>query len=193
MSYRQTHRSTVIDPKALLTVVLTLVFSIGCGGDTEAPTESTSPEPVEESASTGIAGLFAVTSPASAAQAITFNDVKRQTHEFIEYYDSIQLSAAQEAVKKEALTALPAPCCSDNTAYTCCCPCNMSRTIWGLSHYLITKHNYNANKVREKVSEWIRFINPTGFSGNICYIAGGCGRPFSKNGCGGMNKARVIF
>ena len=163
MSYRQTHRSIVIGPKALLTVVLT------------------------------VAGLFAVASPASAAQAITFNDAKRQTQEFIEYYDSIQLSAAQEAVKKEALTALPAPCCSDNTAYTCCCPCNMSRTIWGLSHYLITKHNYDANKVREKVSEWIRFINPTGFSGNICYTAGGCGRPFSKNGCGGMNKARVIF
>lgn len=38
-------------------VPLILVFSIGCGGDTEAPTESTSPEPVEESASTGSAGI----------------------------------------------------------------------------------------------------------------------------------------
>ena len=88
MSNRQTHGSIVMVPKALLTVVLT------------------------------VAGLLVVTSSVSAAQAVTFDDAKRQTHEFIEYYDSIQLSAAQEAVKKEALTALPAPCCSDNTAST---------------------------------------------------------------------------
>jgi len=38
-------------------VPLIFVFSVGCGGDTGAPTESTSPEPVEESASTGSAGI----------------------------------------------------------------------------------------------------------------------------------------
>ena len=38
-------------------VPVILVFSIGCGGDTEAPEESTSPEPVAESAPTGSAGI----------------------------------------------------------------------------------------------------------------------------------------
>ncbi len=143
-------------------------------------------------ATLAVGGLLAGAVPASAAQAVTFEDAKRQAQEFMEYHDSITLSAEQEAVKKEALTALPAPCCSDNTAYTCCCPCNMARTIWGLSHYLLAEHGYGAEQLREKVAEWIQFINPAGFSGNVCYT-GGCGRPFSQNGCGGMNKAQLVF
>jgi hypothetical protein len=122
---------------------------------------------------------------------LRFTDVARQTAEFIGYYKSIQLSPEQEAVKKEALTALPAPCCSDNTAFTCCCPCNSAKAWWGLSHYLIARKGYNAAQVKTKVAEWFKFINPSGFPGDTC-STGGCGRPFHKAGCGGMGE-KVVF
>ncbi len=123
---------------------------------------------------------------------LQFTDVKAQSSQFIQYYRSIQLTPAQEAVKKEALEALPAPCCSDNTAYTCCCPCNMSLSIWGLSNHLIAERGWDAEQVRAKVVSWIETINPDGFSGNVCYT-GGCNRPFAKNGCGGMRPGHVTW
>lgn len=136
--------------------------------------------------------IVALSLSAEDADPVPFDDVQRLTREFIGYQQSIQLTAEQEAVKREALEALPAPCCSDNTAYTCCCPCNMSLSIWGLSHLLISQHGYDAEQVRTKVEEWIGFINPDGYSGNVCYT-GGCNRPFNKNGCGGMARSRVVW
>ena len=121
----------------------------------------------------------------AASDPVPFTDVQAQTAEFIAFEQSISLTPEQEAIKREALEALPAPCCSDNTAYTCCCPCNMSLSIWGLSNLLIAEHGYDAEQVREKVKSWITTINPDGFSGNVCYT-GGCRRPFAENGCGGM-------
>jgi hypothetical protein len=70
----------------------------------------------------------------AVASPIDFIDVKEQTKEFIAYSDSIQLTPEQELVKQEALSRIPAPCCSDNSAYTCCCPCNMAKSWWGLSN-----------------------------------------------------------
>ncbi len=138
------------------------------------------------------AALVAVTLTAEDADPVPFGDLKAQTQEFIGYESSIKLTTQQEAIKREALEALPAPCCSDNTAYTCCCPCNMSLSIWGLSNLLITEHGYDADQVRTKVEEWITAINPDGFSGDVCYT-GGCMRPFNKNGCGGMARGRVTW
>lgn len=133
-----------------------------------------------------VAAAFAVYAAAPKADGeLAFTDAAAQSTQFMEWEKSIELTPEQEAVKKEALTALPAPCCSDNTAYTCCCPCNMSRTIWGLSNHLIAERGANAEQVKNKVQEWIAFINPDGFSGDVCYT-GGCGRPMSENGCGGM-------
>jgi len=128
----------------------------------------------------------------AAEDPVPFDDVQASTRQFIGLESSIQLTSAQEAVKKEALEALPAPCCSDNTAYTCCCPCNMSLSIWGLSNLLIAEHGYDATQVRTKVKKWIKKINPDGFSGDVCYT-GGCLRPFAHNGCGGMARGRVIW
>lgn len=142
-----------------------------------------------------LAAAGALVLPSLAAEGsgdLEFTDVKAQSAQFIQYYREIQLTPEQEAVKKEALTALPAPCCSDNTAYTCCCPCNMSLTIWGLSHYLITEKGYGADALKAKVKEWISFINPEGFSGDVCYT-GGCNRPFKENGCGGMRPGHVTW
>jgi hypothetical protein len=156
--------------------------------------QSPSPRLYALTAALAVAAL-AVTAPSwllAEDDPVPFTDIEAQTVAFIALESSIKLTPEQEAVKKEALTALPAPCCSDNTAYTCCCPCNMSRSIWGLSHLLITKHGFDAEQVRTKVEEWVATINPGGFSGDTCYT-GGCGRPFEKNGCGGMNPNRVVW
>ncbi len=126
------------------------------------------------------------------AGEIAFKDVARQSRQFIGWYQTIQLTPEQEAIKKSALEKLPAPCCGDETAYTCCCKCNVSRTIWGLSHHMIAKQGASAEKVREKVAEWIRFVNPNGYSGRACYT-GGCARPFAKDGCGGMKADHLVF
>jgi len=140
----------------------------------------------------GAIALAAFPFLAEDADPVPFTDVRRQTAEFIELQKTIVLTAEQEAVKREALEAIPAPCCSDNTAYTCCCPCNMSLSIWGLSHLLIARHGYDAEQVGAKVKDWIELINPDGFSGNVCYT-GGCGRPFKHNGCGGMKPGHVTW
>lgn len=140
-----------------------------------------------------IAFLGGIALATSGESAVVFSDVEEQTVEFMRYNDTIQLTPAQEAVKKEALSAIPAPCCSDNTSYTCCCPCNMAKSIWGLSAYLITEKGMGADAVQAKVEEWIEFINPAGFSGDVCYTAGGCTRAFAKNGCGGMHPSRLVF
>ena len=144
-----------------------------------------------------IAGLIAVVvfsavSLSAAKDEIVFDDVKARTQQFMEWEKTIRLTPEQEAVKKAALTAMPAPCCDDNSAYTCCCSCNVSRTIWGLSNYMIAEQGADAKMVQAKVNEWITFVNPNGFSGRTCYTRG-CGRAFKHDGCGGMRRSQVVF
>ena len=139
-----------------------------------------------------LALLLIAASLSCASDPVPFRDVKAQTLEFIDWDLNINLTPEQEAVKKAALEALPAPCCNDNSAYTCCCPCNISRSTWGLSKWLITEHNYSAEQVRTKAAEWMAYINPNGYSGKACYT-GACPRPFHKDGCGGMNPKDVQF
>ncbi len=129
---------------------------------------------------------------ASGAMAMEFTDVEKQSKEFIAYNTSIKLTAQQEQIKKEALSVIPAPCCANRSAYTCCCPCNMAKTWWGLSKHLIAERGQGVQEVRNAVKQWIAFINPDGFSGDSCY-RGGCGRAFSDNGCGGMDEKKIVF
>ena len=143
--------------------------------------------------------VFAFADDATAKEAITtvhgieLHDVEAQTVEFIGYDDSIELTADQEAIRVEALSALPAPCCKDNTAATCCCPCVMAKSTWGLSKYLITEKGAGVEEVRQAAADWQTFIQPEGgFSGDICYT-GSCNKSFHDNGCGGMNPAAPIF
>lgn len=135
-------------------------------------------------------GLYAGTA-LSAEDGVEFTDVEAQAREFIGYYHSIELTPEQEAVKKQALTQLAAPCCSDNSAYTCCCPCNMAKSVWGLSNYLIAEKGYDADQVKEAAERWFAFINPKGFSGDVCY-RGRCNLPWAEGGCGGMGE-EVVF
>jgi hypothetical protein len=125
---------------------------------------------------------------ALAAAPIRFHDAQKQTREFIGYYQSISLTFQQEAIKKRALSTIPAPCCDDNSIYTCCCPCNLAKTVWGLANFLIAREGYNADQVHQAVVEWIKFVNPGGYAGNTCYVGGGCQRPFAQSGCGGMGE-----
>ncbi len=66
---------------------------------------------------------FAAAKPVTTAGGVELHDVETQTVEFMRWNDEIELTPAQERVRVEALSAIPAPCCSDNTAATCCCPC----------------------------------------------------------------------
>ncbi len=129
---------------------------------------------------------------AGRAVEVEFNDIERQTRQFMEYNRNIELTPAQEKVRKAALLPLAAPCCSDRSAYTCCCECNLSRATWGLSKYLVADLGYDADQVRDKVVEWYEAVNPAGFPGDSCY-SGGCMKPFAAGGCGGMNEQALIF
>ena len=148
----------------------------------------------------GIALLVAVLAiPAMAALAldkaaasgkarIRFVDVASQTAEFIGYSRSIDLTPAQRAVRDRALAAIPAPCCAKFSMDTCCCPCNLAKSVWGLSNFLITRQHAGDSEVRRATLEWIRFVNPGGFTGDVCDTGGGCSRRFADDGCGGMDE-----
>jgi len=123
---------------------------------------------------------------------LRFDEVRRQTEEFMRYDREIELTPEQLQVFEEALDALPAPCCSDRTATTCCCKCNMARSWWGLAKHLIADQGQGAEEVRSAVAEWIEFIHPEGYNGDACY-KGRCGRPFQHDGCGGMSAGEVAF
>ncbi len=123
---------------------------------------------------------------------LAFRNARSQTEQFIDYWSAIRLTPAQERINAEALDAITAPCCKDYSMKTCCCPCNLAKSAWGLSHYLIARKGYGAPQVKTAVVGWLEFINPKGFTGNACF-KGGCTRPFAQNGCGGMDATHVIL
>lgn len=110
----------------------------------------------------------------------------------IGFYHSIHLSPEQERLKVEALSAMPAPCCSKYSLATCCCPCNMAKAAWGLAARLITEKGYNAEQIRQAEASWLKRVNPNGFSGDSCFT-GGCTRSMRANGCGGMKEETIVF
>jgi len=132
------------------------------------------------------------------------------TQQFIDWYNTIALTSAQRALRDEALSPLVAPCCDEYPMSTCCCECNLSRSVWGLSAYLITEEGYTADQLQEAVLQWLHFIRPDyyvasalkekgkiprvfGLSTQSSCFTGRCDLPFySKTefrhlgGCGGM-------
>lgn len=121
-----------------------------------------------------------------------FTNLEQQTKEFIGYNTSIQLTLEQEKIKTEALNAIAAPCCKEFTIATCCCPCNLAKSVWGLSNYLIAKENYSAAKVKETVNAWIQYTHPNGFQGDACF-QGRCDSSFHQDGCAGMNDKNIVY
>ena len=128
----------------------------------------------------------------AATAAIKFEAAEPQTRKFIEDYKTIRLTPEQEKVKTAALSPLKAVCCKNFSALTCCCPCNFSKSLWGMTHYLIAQKGYDAAQVQEAAKAWIAYVNPNGFSGDVCQT-GGCNRPFANNGCGGMDDRALVF
>ena len=123
--------------------------------------------------------------------SILFHDSDSQIIEFIDYYYMIELTPEEKKVMEQALSHIDAPCCSDYSAATCCCECNLARSIWGLSKFLISEKGYNAELLRETISAWIVFVNPQGFAGDACYESR-CNYPFESDGCGGMGKKVIL-
>jgi len=127
-----------------------------------------------------------------AASPIRFFDAASQSAEFIGYSRSITLTPEQKQVRDKALGSMQAACCDKFSQATCCCPCNLAKTVWGLSNYLIARQNASAAQVETTVKGWLKFVNPKGFSGDICDSAGGCGKSFSNDGCGGMDERNLL-
>jgi hypothetical protein len=134
------------------------------------------------------------------------------TQQFIDWYNSIELSTEEQAIRDMALSSQVAPCCDKYPMSTCCCECNLARSVWGLSAYLITEKDYGVNQVQEAASQWLHFIRPDyyvgkelegegidptlwGFTTESSCFAGNCNRPFYTEmssshlgGCGGMEE-----
>jgi len=134
------------------------------------------------------------------------------TQQFIDWYNSIELSAEEQATRDVALGSLVAPCCDEYPMSTCCCECNLARSVWGLSAYLIAEQGYGVDPVQEAASQWLHFIRPDyyvgraleeegvdpkqwGFTTESSCFSGHCDRPFYTEtssghlgGCGGMNE-----
>ena len=129
---------------------------------------------------------------AKTSGQIRFFDAASQSAEFIGYSRSITLTAEQKEVRDKALSAMPAACCDKFSQATCCCPCNLAKTVWGLSNYMIARQNASGPEVQAAVKGWLKFVNPKGFTGNICDSPGGCGKSFSNDGCGGMDEKNLL-
>lgn len=98
-----------------------------------------------------VPGIFAGTERGPDGRLV-FRDLRLQTEQFIDYWSAIRLTPAQEHIKAEALDAIPAPCCKDYPMKTCCCPCNLAKSAWGFSHYLIAKRGYTVPEVKRAVT-----------------------------------------
>ncbi|HEV8238351.1 MAG TPA: hypothetical protein VGS57_03170 [Thermoanaerobaculia bacterium] len=138
------------------------------------------------------AGRTAAASTAKPAPNAAFTGDRAETERLLAFDKSIQLTAAQEKVRLEALTPMAAPCCKQFSAATCCCRCNMMRARDGLAKHLIADLGLDAVTVRASVAAWHQAINPDGFTGDSC-STGHCGHAFADNGCGGMADGQLVF
>ncbi len=139
-----------------------------------------------------VAAAFALDRRPMRSRSVKFFDSPSQAAEFIGYSRSIRLTAAQLKTWDAALGSMAAPCCKDFPLSTCCCPCNLAKSSWGLANFLIARHGATADEVQKSVTGWLAFVNPAGFSGDVCISSGGCARRFSQNGCGGMDERNLL-
>lgn len=125
------------------------------------------------------------------AEEFAFTGSREEVERLMGHYEAIELSPEEESVRTAALAPLPAPCCSEFSAATCCCECNLSRATWGLAKHLIATLGYGPEAVREAVQRFHAAVNPSGFPGDTC-STGGCSRPMAASGCGGMSAASLV-
>lgn len=130
-------------------------------------------------------------SSGASAKVPRFQDAKAQTAEFVGYSSSIRLTAEQKQMRDRVLGAMQAPCCKKFSMATCCCQCNLAKSVWGLSNSLIVK-GADVKTLQTAVSSWLAFANPGGFAGDACDVPAGCQRAIHKDGCGGMAESSII-
>ncbi len=184
---------------ALVALLLGGFAAVSASDDSQAPAS-----PAAQPSHDHHQHLAAATKPAAPAAAarapraggkseapLTFTGDRAETERFIAINDKITLTAAQEAIRVEALSAIPAPCCKEFSAATCCCNCNMKRASDGLAKHLIVDLGADAAKVRTTIQAWQHAINPDGFEGDSC-STGKCGKPFKADGCGGMVHGQLV-
>jgi len=138
------------------------------------------------------AAAFGAKSQSSSAPLLQLTGNRAQIEQFIRFDQKIRLAPAEEKIRHDALVDMPAPCCKDYSAATCCCQCNLSRSTWGMAKYLITRKGADAKQVRAAAEQWVKLVNPSGFTGTSCY-RGFCGRTFKNNGCGGMSADDLVY
>jgi hypothetical protein len=132
----------------------------------------------------------------------------RSLPQFIEWWTTVVPLIEEDPRYFDALSALVAPCCDDNTAFLCCCEkggqsCNIIRSGKGLAAHLIYDLDLETDQIRASVSEWFRFARPDYYlaaeleargvspipygltTEGSCY-RGMCDVPISQGGCGGM-------
>jgi hypothetical protein len=136
-------------------------------------------------------GVFDRVGDASAGVPV-LEGSRDEAERFMANHRSIHLTPAQEAIRQEALGAIPAPCCSDFSIATCCCECNLARAVWGLSKFLIAEKGLGTEQVRETVEAWLQAIHPAEYTGDACFT-GGCGRGLREGACGGMDEHQLLF
>ena len=128
---------------------------------------------------------------------------------FIHWWHTLVPTAMSDPRFEAALLPLVAPCCDDNSAFSCCCEsdgkaCNIIRSGKGLAAHLILDHDYSAEEIQASVSEWLHFARPDYYlaaalqerdidpesydltTAGSCYRMM-CNTPISQGGCGGMN------
>lgn len=178
-----------------LALALLLLTLTACGADCHEPVQVAQPAPEPVAAPVPVAEPVAVEAPqpriALASTKKPSRDMRAEAAKYIGYYNSYKLTPEQAAIKTDALSRMPAPCCSDNTMATCCCPCNMAKAVWGYSAYLIVEKGYDADRLEKAARQWLADANPNGSSGQACYT-GGCSRSFDQDGCGGMVEGYIF-
>lgn len=164
---RRTGRA-ILQGVLLFLFLISAMILVGCGESPKEPPveeEGLNPAdkepPVEKEALNPAERIWAGIIPQEGTATaygipLSFDNAQR----FIDWYNAIGLSAEEEATRDTALDALVAPCCDDYPMSSCCCVCNLARSVWGLSAYLITEKSYAVNQVQEAASQWLHFIRP---------------------------------
>ncbi len=137
----------------LVGVLIPIVFIVGCGNDEDVASATQAATPAE-----AIWKRIVPVAGTDTAYGIPLSFDNTQM--FIDWYNTIDLTAAERAMRNKALVSLPAPCCDDYPMSTCCCVCNLSRSVWGLCAYLITEKGYTVDQLRAAALQWGHFIRP---------------------------------
>ena len=119
-----------------------------------------------------------------------FTGTAEEVQRFMDMERNIDLTPDEERIRVAALSQIPAPCCKEFGADTCCCPCNLAKAIWGLSKSQI-RNGASTDEVRDSVLAWLQVLNPAGYAGDAC-DKGRCDKPIKGDACGGMNENHLV-